>query len=159
MTTWSRSDNSSCRSKTIKLVQSFRPCSQKGLQNGSWLPGLLRTRGSSCHQIHACRHFLKSNGDDQQLLQAKPIADLFPYTTVLFAGTCRTQTFVAGRSSPVDSHQSLEHLSLRLQDLLPGAPVVIRHTSFSCLRQSTEHSMILLHSTKYSRLRPLVTVT
>ena len=31
--------------------------------------------------------FLTSDGEDQQILQAKPIADLFPYTTVIFGGT------------------------------------------------------------------------
>jgi len=30
--------------------------------------------------------FLTSDGEDQQIMQAKPIADLFPYTTVLFGG-------------------------------------------------------------------------
>ena len=30
--------------------------------------------------------FLTNGGDEQQMLQAKPIADLFPYTTVLFGG-------------------------------------------------------------------------
>ena len=31
--------------------------------------------------------FLTSDGDEQKVLQAKPIADLFPFTTVLFGGT------------------------------------------------------------------------
>ena len=34
--------------------------------------------------------FLQSHGNDQQIMQAKPIADMFPYTTVVFAGTIET---------------------------------------------------------------------
>jgi hypothetical protein len=33
--------------------------------------------------------FLMSDGDDQKVLQTKPIADLFPFTTVVFGGTMR----------------------------------------------------------------------
>ena len=37
---------------------------------------------------HRLQSFLTNGCDEQQmLLQAKPIADLFPYTTVLFGGT------------------------------------------------------------------------
>ena len=36
--------------------------------------------------------FLTSDGDEQKVLQTKPIADLFPFTTVLFGGTITTSS-------------------------------------------------------------------
>ena len=39
--------------------------------------------------------FLTSDGDEQEIMQAKPIADLFPYTTVIFGGRVRTTSIDA----------------------------------------------------------------
>jgi hypothetical protein len=43
--------------------------------------------------------FLNCDGDEQQNMQAKPIADLFPYTTVIFGGRIRKQRFLENTSS------------------------------------------------------------
>ena len=45
--------------------------------------------------------FLQSHGNDHHIMQAKPIADMFPYTTVVFAGTIKKS---CSHTSGNDSH-------------------------------------------------------
>ena len=102
--------------------------------------------------------YLKSPSNEQHILQAKPIADMFPHTTVFFAGTFGYRLTTPVRR-PKYTHSVITFCILffqTLQDLHPGVQVVILRMSSSCLRQSIEHSTNLLRNIEYSKLRPSV---